>query len=407
MSKAKLLGAGLIGMLPLAMPAQMTVTEGPYIDAGTGANFSRDQRVYNSSGQQVGELEYDGGIPGTLAAGYALANGWRGDVEFGFRRNDVGDGASVASNGSVDVGTMMAMLWFDWPVPWAVRPYAGAGAGQAELDLSGAGGSGSGSDSDTVFAWQLSTGLLAQLSPRFALTLGYRLLTTEEARFTGSGLRSEYQSDSAMLGLRYYFKPAKRIRMADAAAATAAGAGAGAAGATGAAVPAEVAAFEVVLRPVNFKFDQDELTEPAQQTLDEMAARLAQAPDMKVTVDGHTDFIGSSEYNMALGERRANVVRDYLAAKGVNAAVVDIRSFGETQPTDNNQTSEGRAVNRRAELTTAEAPPQNVRVRVEPPTEASKEAAQGPEDPLTKREQAGEPTPESATEPEAAPAEGQ
>jgi outer membrane protein OmpA-like peptidoglycan-associated protein len=392
MSKAKLLGAGLIGMLPLAVPAQV-VTEGPYIDAGTGANFSRDQRVYNSSGQQVGELEYDGGIPGTLAAGYALANGWRGDVEFGFRRNDVGDGASVASSGSVDVGTMMAMLWFDWPVPWAVRPYAGAGAGQAELDLSGAGTGTSGSD--TVFAWQLSTGLLAQLSPKFALTLGYRLLTTEEARFTGSGLRSEYQSDSAMLGLRYYFKPVKRIRMA--------GADADAAGAAAAAGQAEVAAFEVVLRPVNFKFDRDELTEPAQQTLDEIAARLAKAPDMKVTVDGHTDFIGSSEYNMALGERRANVVRDYLAAKGINAAVVDVRSFGETRPAEDNQSAEGRAVNRRAEITTAEAPPQNVRVRVEPPTAASKEAAQGPEDPLTRREQSGESTPES----EAEPAEGQ
>jgi len=375
MNRTKICLAGLIGSLPLAAAAQ--VAEGPYLDAGTGANFSRDQAVYDANGQPVGALEYDGGVPGTIAAGYALANGWRGDVEFAFRRNDINDGASVASNGEIDAGTLMAMAWYDWPVTWMLRPFAGAGVGTARLDLSGANGSTLG-ESDRVAAYQLALGASSWITRQLALTLSYRLINTEEAQFQGSGLRSEYTSDSAMIGLRYFFAPAKSIRMAEA---SQAGTASAAAGANAAAAPApEMAAFEVVLRPVNFKFDTSELTDPARQTLDEMATRLQQAPNMKVTIDGHTDFIGSSDYNMALGERRANAVKDYLAGKGVNASVLDIRSFGESQPTASNQTAEGRATNRRAEITTAEAP-QNVRVRVEPPTEASKEAAEG--DPLS------------------------
>lgn len=378
MKNAKLLVASLLASAPLLGHSQMTVVEGPYLDAGTGANFSRDQGLYNNAGQRVGTLQYDGGAPGTLAAGYAFASGWRGDLEFGFRRNDVDDSAGTTNDGSVDAGSLMAMLWFDWPMPWAVRPYAGAGVGQAQLDLNRAdGGSG---ESDRVFAWQLSAGFVSQVSRHFAMTLGYRLLNADDAQFAGSGLRADYTADSAMLGLRYFFRPVDRIRFAEAAPA--------------AAPAAEVAAFEVVLRPVNFQFDQDELTEPARWTLDEIASRLQRAPDMKVTIDGHTDFIGSTDYNIALGERRANMVRDYLAAKGVDAQMIEVRSFGELQPSDTNETAEGRALNRRAEISTAGAPPQNVRITVAPPTPESKAAAQDPGDPLARDERA-EPAPGS------------
>jgi outer membrane protein OmpA-like peptidoglycan-associated protein len=384
MKYSKIWVAGLIGTLPLVAGA-----EGPYISAASGANFSRDRELMNSNGQSVGQMNYDGGIPGALAAGYALANGWRGDVEFGFRRNDADSTTPGFTEATVDVGTMMAMLWFDWPVTWALRPYAGAGAGQAELDLESQNG-GSPGQGDAVFAYQLATGVTSQLTSHVALSLDYRLLTTDEAQFGPSGLRSEYQSDAVMLGLRYSWdrKPGALFAKDDSTQT---------AGRGQAAAASEIAAFEVVLRPVNFKFDRDELTDPAKETLDELATKLAKAPDMKVTIDGHTDFIGSSDYNMALGERRANAVKDYLGGRGVNANVVEVRTFGESQPSDSNQTAEGRAVNRRAEVTTAAAPPQNVRVIVQPPTEASKEAAQGPEDPLANRPLPAEPQVDAGT----------
>jgi outer membrane protein OmpA-like peptidoglycan-associated protein len=354
--------AGLIAALPLA-----AIAEGPYIDVGTGANFSRDQRLYDSAGQQVGTLEYDEGIPGTLAAGYAFANGWRGDLEFGMRRNDVADGGSASS---VDAGTMMAMLWFDWPFAWAVRPYAGAGAGQARLELNDA-GAGTGGESDNVFAWQVAMGLASKITPRLVAHLDYRLVTADDAQFTGSGLRSDYQADSVLLGLRYFFKPVKDIRLADADAA--------APDAQGPA--AEAAAFETVtLRGVNFRFDESALTEPARQTLDRIAEDLLKEPGTRIVIEGHTDFIGTPDYNIALGERRANVVRDYLVGKGVAAGAIETRTYGETQPAEDNETPDGRAANRRAEFVAESAPP-DVRVVVEPPTEASRQAAQGGEDP--------------------------
>lgn len=378
MKTIKRFAAALIGLVPLAATAQgpQLPYEGPYIEAGTGANFSRDQRVYNSAGQPVGTLQYDEGIPAAIAAGYALANGWRGDLEFGFRRNDVDEDSTAATDASVDVGTLMAMLWFDWPVSWRVRPYAGAGVGTAEVELSDASAPGSGEGSDQVFAWQLSMGVASQLSQRLALTLGYRLLTTDDARFADGDRRTDYQSDSVMLGLRYFFRPAKGMRMAGAES----GEAGGVAGAAGPAA-GEVAAFETVtLRPVNFKFDQAELTEPAQQTLDQIAQALTRQPGLKIVIDGHADRIGSSEYNLALSERRANAVRDYLAAKGVDATVVGVRAFGENQPVGDNTTLEGRAANRRAEVATEDAP-RHIRIVIEPPTEASKDAAIGPEDP--------------------------
>lgn len=370
MNKARLLAAGMIGTLPLA-----ALADGPYVDLGTGANFSRDQRVYNNSGQQVGVLQYDEGAPAILAAGYAIDNGWRGDLEFGFRRNDV-DASGSSTEGSVDVGSLMAMLWFDWPVSWTVRPYAGAGAGQAQLDLNHSAGSAASSEGDTVFAWQLAMGLAARVTQRFAVTLGYRLLTTDRAQFAGSGLNADYQADSVMLGLRYYFKPVKDMRLADT-------------GAAAAQVPAaETAAFETVtLRGVNFRFDESELTEPVRQTLDQVARDLLKEPGTRVVIEGHTDYIGTPDYNVALGERRANAVRDYLVSKGVDQAAIETRTYGETQPAEANETADGRAANRRAEFR-AEATPPDVRVVIEPPTAASKEAAQQGTDPRIGQEPA-------------------
>lgn len=366
MKKANVL-AGVMAVLPLGVLA-----EGPYLDVGTGANFSRDQRLYDSAGQPVGTLEYDEGIPGTLAAGYAFDNGWRGDLEFGMRRNDVDD-ASTVSEGSVDAGTMMAMLWFDWPFAWAVRPYAGAGAGQARLELNDAG---TGGGSDNVFAYQLAMGLASRITPRLVAHLDYRLVTADDAQFAGSGLRSDYQADSVLLGLRYYFKPVKNIRLADAEAA--------AQGARGAA--AEAAAFETVtLRGVNFRFDESELTGPARQTLDRIAEDLLKEPGTRIVIEGHTDFIGTPDYNIALGERRANAVRDYLVGKGVAAGAIETRTYGETQPVAENETPDGRAANRRAQFVAESAPP-DVRVVIEPPTAASKQAAQAGEDPRIEAE---------------------
>lgn len=80
-----------------------------------------------------------------------------------------------------------------------------------------------------------------------------------------------------------------------------------------------------------FGFDKDVLRPEAQQTLGNLAARLTNANVRAVSVEGHTDFMGSDAYNQALSERRANVVANYLVAQGVPAAKVTAVGYGESQ----------------------------------------------------------------------------
>lgn len=105
---------------------------------------------------------------------------------------------------------------------------------------------------------------------------------------------------------------------------------------------------------VNFGFDRYDLTEYARVTLDKTAAEIskmvAENPDVRIEVDGHTDSIGTNEYNQALGERRASAVKEYLIRKGISGDVITTRSFGETQPIATNDTAKGRLLNRRTEI---------------------------------------------------------
>jgi OmpA-OmpF porin, OOP family len=106
----------------------------------------------------------------------------------------------------------------------------------------------------------------------------------------------------------------------------------------------------VVLRGVNFEFDQDRLTVNARTLLDDVVAALAAAPEIAVEIAGHTDSLGSDAYNQRLSERRAKAVRDYLISQGVEAGRLSEKGYGEAEPVADNATEEGRELNRRVEL---------------------------------------------------------
>ena len=101
---------------------------------------------------------------------------------------------------------------------------------------------------------------------------------------------------------------------------------------------------------VHFDFDRYNLKPEAVKILDEAVTTLRENPDLRVTIEGHCDSIGTSEYNLALGERRANAARDYLVNRGIAAGRMDTVSYGEERPKADNSTDEGRALNRRAAL---------------------------------------------------------
>jgi len=106
----------------------------------------------------------------------------------------------------------------------------------------------------------------------------------------------------------------------------------------------------LMFEDVHFDFDRFNLRPDALKILDDAVAKLQANPDLNVTIDGHCDSIGTVEYNLALGERRANAVRDYLVNRGIGASRLRTVSYGEERPVADNSTAEGRAMNRRAHL---------------------------------------------------------
>jgi len=100
---------------------------------------------------------------------------------------------------------------------------------------------------------------------------------------------------------------------------------------------------------VKFSFDGDKVPDGAQAILDDLASRVKGLDKaVYLEIEGHTDNIGSDDYNRHLAEMRAEAVRNYLAEKaGIPLHVMSIISFGEEKPVAVNSTSEGRAQNRR------------------------------------------------------------
>lgn len=105
-----------------------------------------------------------------------------------------------------------------------------------------------------------------------------------------------------------------------------------------------------VLVGVNFDFNKATLKSESYPILFHAVQVLLMNPDMRVEIQGHTDNIGSEDYNMKLGEKRAQAVKDYLVARGISADRLSTRSFGESQPIADNKTASGRAMNRRVEF---------------------------------------------------------
>jgi outer membrane protein OmpA-like peptidoglycan-associated protein len=119
----------------------------------------------------------------------------------------------------------------------------------------------------------------------------------------------------------------------------------------------EPAMQELVVIPndliIRFAFDKSEFISDAEtdKYFDESNAYLNKNSQARLHITGHTDAIGSDAYNQALGFRRAQNVQHYFESKGLPANRIIIESEGEKMPADDNQTTSGRANNRRAAIT--------------------------------------------------------
>jgi outer membrane protein OmpA-like peptidoglycan-associated protein len=104
------------------------------------------------------------------------------------------------------------------------------------------------------------------------------------------------------------------------------------------------------LKAVFFEFDRHELQERYHSSLEVVAATLKANPSMSIQIQGHTDNVGSPEYNMNLSEKRAREVKWFIVNKGIDESRITTIGFGDNKNQTTNDTAEGRAQNRRAEI---------------------------------------------------------
>ena len=102
---------------------------------------------------------------------------------------------------------------------------------------------------------------------------------------------------------------------------------------------------------VHFDYDSAELGDDSRATLDRQVEFLNQNPSIMITIEGHCDERGTREYNLALGEKRASSVKDYLIASGVNSARISTVSYGKERPQVLGSNSAAWKMNRRSVTT--------------------------------------------------------
>jgi len=108
---------------------------------------------------------------------------------------------------------------------------------------------------------------------------------------------------------------------------------------------------ELVFEDIHFDYDEYELTIAAREKLAQQAELLKRHQNVKILVEGHCDERGTIEYNLALGDRRANAVKKYLVNYGISADRISTITYGKERPLDPQHTPEAWAKNRRAAFT--------------------------------------------------------
>jgi peptidoglycan-associated lipoprotein len=101
---------------------------------------------------------------------------------------------------------------------------------------------------------------------------------------------------------------------------------------------------------IHFAFDRADLTADSQKRLDVLAEKMRSNPNVHIKVSGNCDDLGTTEYNLALGQRRADAVKTYLGHLGIEGGRVETVSYGEEKPLDPAPTDAARAVNRRDDI---------------------------------------------------------
>ena len=352
MSLRKTLLAATMLALPLAAQAQPVT--GLYVAGALGANWH--DRIADPlplpgppAGPAVNNASMSAstsiGFVGLVGLGWGFGNGLRLEVEGNYRNNDV-DAVTLRTfdnlsnpvwnrRGYISTMGIMANVMYDIgsTMGWPVHLTLGAGVGYAWNRLSGVGGTVSGfadnvSISGTTggFAYQGIAGLTYPIRavPGLALTLEYRYFASQTGSVSGTyvqgngslppvrtmatSISPDNTNNSVLLGVRYNFGQARPA-------------------APVAAAPAPARSFLVF-----FDFASDQLTARAREIVNQAAQAARSQQVTRIEVAGHTDTVGSAQYNQGLSIRRANNVAAELVRLGVPRQAITTAGFGFSRP---------------------------------------------------------------------------
>ncbi|MDG1287786.1 MAG: outer membrane beta-barrel protein [Rickettsiales bacterium] len=332
----KLLLASASVLTLFASPA-LAQSEGFYIGVGGGANIIHGDDI-NGNGFDS-EFEHDAGFVGAGTLGYKYDNGFRNEIELGYRANKVDQIANVDAEGDTEVYSAMVNLLFDLELTDSnIDTYIGVGAGGALVrhDKAGLLSGTRVDDSDFTPAFQGIAGISYALSDKADLYMNYQYFHAADPNFsTESNIKvdADYDSSNIMLGLRVnlsgdmpaHARAPRPSDMVDSAYDPVMVADSGFASA-----PESLAAPISRTYIIFFDLDDTRVTGDARAILAQAAEDSRAGNAVSIQVVGHADASGGDDYNMGLSQRRASSVEHALSNMGVNANAMDTIARGET-----------------------------------------------------------------------------
>lgn len=322
---AALAAAALLGATPaFAQFAQFAAREpaGPYVGLGAGAQWLQDLSATGPAGREF-KLNYDAGPVGLGSLGYAFGNGFRAEVELGYRHSDAksitipsGTTSSVDVKANAQATTYMVNGLYDFRLApdWSANLGVGVGAAMVRVNNVG---------NDSPFAFQAMTGVEYALAPQMKLGVGYRFLGTDSLNLRSNPLitsRPNYYDHAVLVTFRYNFGVPAPARPAEGVSPPPPVPGAGAT-----APPPLSRQFEVY-----FATDSAALSPTAREIVRQAANTAKENAPTRINVAGHTDTAGSASYNQQLSSRRAEAVRRELIANGVAPDEITTSAHGES-----------------------------------------------------------------------------
>ena len=320
--------------------------EGFYIGVGGGVNILHGDDI-NGNGFNS-DLEHDTGLVGAGKIGYKYSNGFRNEIELGYRSNDVDEIADVTAEGETEVYSAMLNLLFDLDITDTnMDTYIGGGIGGALVrhDKVGVVQGTSIDDSEFTPAFQVIAGASYALSEKVDFYANYQYFQAADPNFkTENNLKvdADYDSSNIMVGFKMNLSGGSAAA-AGAAASAAAGLRPSAlvdsaydpvtvadSGFGDGSAPAPAAAPISRTYIVFFDLDDTRVTGDARAILEQAANDARSGNAVSIQVVGHADASGGDDYNMGLSQRRSQSVKSALSQMGINRGAMDTIARGET-----------------------------------------------------------------------------